>query len=63
MIVDALETMDNMMAQVNDVLQVNHNQNAGVDEFSGLGKFQRNNSPTFKGRYDLEGAQTWLQKI
>ena len=28
-----------------------------------MGKFQRNNPPTFKGRYDQEGAQVWLGEI
>lgn len=28
-----------------------------------MGKFQRNNLPTFKGRYDLDGAQSWLREI
>ena len=33
------------------------------DEFCELRKFQRNNSPTYKGGYDPEGAQTWLREI
>ena len=28
-----------------------------------LGTFQRENPPTFKGRYDPDGAQTWLKEI
>lgn len=44
-----------------------NNQNGGaigaLDEFHTLGKFQRNNSPTFKGSYDPEGTQVWLVKI
>lgn len=60
-IVESLQTMSQAMPQENTVLQANqNNQNGGVDEFHGLGKFQRNNPPTFKGRYDLEGAQTWI---
>lgn len=38
-------------------------QNQVGNEFYGLGKFHRNNSSTFKGIYDLEGAQTWLREI
>lgn len=53
-IVDALEAVGSVMAQVNQ------NQNGGADGILGLGKFQRNNPHTFKGIYDLEGAQTWL---
>lgn len=53
-IVGALEAMT-------QALQDQENQ-AG-DEFHILGKFQRNNLSTFKGRYDLEGAQTWLREI
>lgn len=40
-----------VMAQA---LQVQHNQYGAGDEFRELGKFQRNNPPTFKGIYDLE---------
>jgi len=28
-----------------------------------LETFQRNHPPTFKGRYDPDGAQTWLKEI
>lgn len=42
---------------MNEALHANQNQNAGADEYCGLGKFHRNNPPTFKGRYDLESAQ------
>lgn len=35
----------------------------GDDEFRYLGKFQRNNPPTFKGRYNPDGALTWLKDI
>ena len=38
-------------------------QNVGADEFCGLGRFQKNNSFTFKGRYDPKGAQPWIQEV
>lgn len=38
-------------------------QNEAGDELCRLGKFQRNNPPTFKGRYDPEGAHIWLREI
>lgn len=38
-------------------------QNPPVDEFRSLSRFQKNNPPTFKGRYDSDGAQTWLREI
>lgn len=38
-IVDALEVMDHVMAQVNEVLHPNQNQNDEADELCGLGKF------------------------
>lgn len=34
---------------------------AGIGATRQLGEFQKNNPPTFKGSYDLEGAQTWLK--
>jgi len=40
------------------------NANAGVNaEVKMLETFLRNHPPTFKGRYDLDGAQTWLKEI
>lgn len=64
-IVDALEVMDNMMVQENEALQAdqNQNQNVGADGFHGLGKFQKKNPPTFKGRHNHDGAQSLLQDI
>jgi hypothetical protein len=47
---------------LNNALQGQHNQHGGADE-QRLDKFMRNNPPTFKGRYDPEGAQVWLQGI
>ncbi|XP_050907359.1 uncharacterized protein LOC127120836 [Lathyrus oleraceus] len=38
-------------------------QNPPVDEFKNLGRFLKNNPPTFKGRYDPDGAQIWLKEI
>ncbi|XP_050897543.1 uncharacterized protein LOC127104402 [Lathyrus oleraceus] len=35
----------------------------GNDEFRHLGKLQWNNLPTFKGRYALDEAHTWLKEI
>ncbi|XP_050875669.1 uncharacterized protein LOC127079312 [Lathyrus oleraceus] len=34
-----------------------------VDEFRALGKFQRNNLPTFEGAHEPEKAQEWLKAI
>lgn len=62
-IVDALNKMAHVMAQVNEALHANQNQNGGAGEFRGLRKLQKNKPPTFKGRYDPEGAQTWIQEI
>jgi len=40
------------------------NANAGVNaEVRMLDTFLRNHPPTFKGRYDPDGAQTWLKEI
>ena len=54
---------DAMQAMV-QALQNQAQSNAGGDgEFRYLEKFQRNNPPTFKGRYDPDGAQEWLKAI
>ena len=40
------------------------NANAGANaEVKMLDTFLRNHPPTFKGRYDPDGAQTWLKEI
>ena len=40
------------------------NVNAGANaEVRMLETFLRNHPPTFKGRYDPDGAQTWLKEI
>ena len=40
------------------------NANAGVNaETRMLETFMRNHPPTFKGRYDPDGAQAWLKEI
>jgi len=40
------------------------NANAGANaEVRMLETFLRNHPPTFKGRYDPDGAQTWLKEI
>jgi len=40
------------------------NANVGANaEVKMLETFMRNHPPTFKGRYDPDGAQTWLQEI
>lgn len=62
-IVDALKEMAHARAQVNESLQSNQNQNGKANGFYGLEKFQKNNLPTFKGRYDPKVAQTWIQEI
>lgn len=62
-IVDALEAMAHVMKKLNMDLLAQQNRHGVIHEFYGLGKFERNNLPAFMGRYDLEGAHTWLQKI
>ncbi|XP_050897976.1 uncharacterized protein LOC127104875 [Lathyrus oleraceus] len=50
------------LAREGDIIQNQPNAN-GNDEFRHLGKFQRNNLPAFKSRYDPDGAHTWLREI
>ncbi|XP_050908927.1 uncharacterized protein LOC127122669 [Lathyrus oleraceus] len=61
-IAEALESLAQVMAQT-----AQNNQNGGAggapDEFRALGRFQRNNPPTFKGSHDPEGAHEWLKVI
>jgi hypothetical protein len=48
--------MAKAMARANTFLQGQQNINQGGVEENRLDRFMKNNSPTFKGRYDLEGA-------
>jgi hypothetical protein len=42
---------------------VHGQQDQGEAEERRLDRFMRNHPPTFKGRYDPNGAQTWLQGV
>jgi hypothetical protein len=56
-IADALEAVAQAVGQ-------HRNAGAGVNaEKRMLETFLRNHPPTFKGRYDPDGAQTWLKEI
>lgn len=52
-------------ATLEEMAQAMQNQpNPGaIDESQSLATFQRDNSPTFKGRDDLDGAQAWLKEM
>lgn len=54
----AIDAALQAMAQV-----VGHQQAAVDANARTLATFQRENPPTFKGRYDLDGALAWLKKI
>lgn len=59
-IAQALATMAQVLAQANENTAANR-RNEGEAEGRRLDRFLRNNPPTFKGRFDPEGAQTWVQ--
>lgn len=59
-IVQALATMAQVFAQSNENAVANR-RNDGEAEERRLDQFLRNNPPTFKGRFNPEGAQTWVQ--
>ncbi|XP_050909502.1 uncharacterized protein LOC127123316 [Lathyrus oleraceus] len=59
-ITDALQAMAQVMGQAKQALQAQQNNQAEDGEGH---RIQRNNPPTFKGRYDPEGAHAWLQEI
>lgn len=59
-IADALQALANAIANQNNL---NHQIGGVVDGSRDLNRFQRNNAPTFKGRYDPKGAHSWLQGI
>ncbi|XP_057415195.1 uncharacterized protein LOC130746276 [Lotus japonicus] len=58
-IAEALAMLVGAIGQGQQANLGNHNQ----DEFRALGKFQRNNPPTFEGAYDPDKAQAWLKAI
>ncbi|XP_058784046.1 uncharacterized protein LOC131658809 [Vicia villosa] len=39
------------------------NRNGDDDEYRALGKFQKNNPPTFEGEHEPDKAQAWLKAI
>jgi hypothetical protein len=51
-----------VLAQANEQAAVGH-RDPGEAEERRLDRFLRNSPPTFKGRYDPDGAQTWMQAM
>jgi len=56
----ALAAMAHVLAQANERAAVGHRDHGEAEERR-LDRFLRNNPPTFKCRFDPEGAQTWTQ--
>jgi hypothetical protein len=61
-IAQALASMAQVLAQANEQAAVGH-RDPGEAEERRLDRFLRNSPPTFKGRYDPDGAQTWMQAM
>ncbi|XP_058766068.1 uncharacterized protein LOC131639602 [Vicia villosa] len=60
-IVDALRMLARSLGEIP---QANAgNRNGDDDEYRALGKFQRNNSPTYEGEHEPDNAQAWLKAI
>ncbi|XP_050918381.1 uncharacterized protein LOC127135791 [Lathyrus oleraceus] len=56
-------TIADALTALAQVLQARKNPLVEDAESHGLDRFQINKTPTFKERYDPEGAQVWLQEI
>jgi len=56
----ALAAVAQVLAQSNEQAAIGR-RNEGETEERRLDRFLRNNPPTFKGRFDPEGAQAWVQ--
>lgn len=56
-------TIAHALTSLAQVMQAQQNPQVEGVESCGLDKFIRNKPPTFKGRYDPEGAHVWLQEI
>ncbi|KEH16487.1 hypothetical protein MTR_0169s0060 [Medicago truncatula] len=55
---------DTAIAAALEAVEHQPNVNVGANaEVRMLENFMRNHPPTFKGRYDPDGAQTWLKEI
>lgn len=61
-IAEALTAMAQVLAQANEQAAVGH-RDPGEAEERRLDRFLRNSLPTFQGRYDPDGAQTWMQAM
>lgn len=56
--------ISNALEAMAQAMQNQNQNNVGGDvKFCYLEKFQRNKPPTFKGKYDPDGAQEWLKVI
>jgi hypothetical protein len=61
-IAHALASMAQVLAQANEQASAGH-RDLGEAEERRLDRFLRNSLPTFKGRYDPDGAYTWMQAM
>jgi hypothetical protein len=61
-IAEALTVLALVLAQANEQAALGH-RDPGEAEERRLDRFLRNSPTTFKGRYDLDGAQTWMQAM
>jgi len=61
-IAEALTAVAQVLAQAQGNGGHGHQDHGGVEERR-LDRFMRNNPPTFNGRFDPEGAQTWMQGV
>jgi len=61
-IAETLAAMAKVLAQANEQAAVGHRGHGEAEERR-LNRLLRNNPPTFEGRFDPEGAQTWTQGI
>ena len=61
-IAQALNSVAQVLALVNEQAAAGH-RDPGEAEERRLDRFLRNSPPTFKGRYDPNGAQSWVQAM
>jgi len=61
-IAEALAATTQVLAQANEQAINCHHDHGEAQEWR-LDRFMRKNPPTFKGIFDLDGAQTWMQGV
>jgi hypothetical protein len=60
---ESVRAIREMALAMTELVQEIHQERHKKEGAGGLSDFQKNHPPTFKGGYDPDGAELWIQKL